>query len=348
MEEFVLTSGSATAIAEDRFYEDPHENTLPTNRPRVTMQIFELARLKYGIDPYGIEYDFSKEVEPLVCCAPYRLILSDGQHLAPAKFWAEHKHKDRLKFHKLVESGELKKGSIINFQPNSHIANGEGIATIFDLNILGHKSTQIIIGNSDGDDHDLNQQKEQLQPCHKGVMSFSPSNAHHCTVPLHYNSTQEDPLPRPILRLANVIQAECGYCAIAGGAPTAKYLFDLPGCPHCYETKYSPAIAKICAQRSSGDVDVFVPQFPRNLDNFYGNGRIEQEQLDLLAGHEVPQFSRNLVSFYGTGWIDQEQLDREGPDFFSNYLPRVFKELWDVYGLQVRDFFENEWTTTSR
>jgi hypothetical protein len=312
MEEFVLTSGSARAIAEDRFYEDPSEEILPpTNKPRVTMQVFELARLKYGIDDNNT--DFSKEVEPLVSCAPYRLILSDGQHLAPAKFWPERFHEDRLKFHKLVESGELKKGSIINFQPNSYTANGEGIATIFDMNILGHKSTQIIIGNSDGDDHDLNQQKEQLQPCHEGVMSFSPSNAHHCTVPFDYNSAQEDPLPRPILRLANVIKAECGYCAIAGGAPTAKYLFDLPGCPHCYETKYSPAIAKICAQRSSGDVDLFVPQFPRNLDRFYG-----------------------------TGWIDQEQLDREFHDFFRDYLPRVFQELSDVYGLHVSDFFENE------
>jgi hypothetical protein len=69
----------------------------------------------------------------------------------------------------------------------------------------------------------------------------------------------------------------------------------------------------------SGDVDLFVPQFPPNLDSFYG--RINQAQIDRAAGRH---------------------------DFSCDCLPRVFQELWDVHGLWVRNFFGNEWTTTSR
>jgi hypothetical protein len=93
-------------------------------------------------------------------------------------------------------------------------------------------------------DNDLNQQKEQLQPCHEGLRSFSPSNAHRCTVPLNHNFTQEDFLPSPISRLANLIEAKCGCCAILAGVPAAKHLFDLPRCPHCHETKHLQPLPK--------------------------------------------------------------------------------------------------------
>jgi hypothetical protein len=62
---------------------------------------------------------------------------------------------------------------------------------------------------------------EPLQPVHPGTIMFSPSNIHHCTVPLDFVS--RDPLLRPILMLAQFLKQKCGgYCTIAGGGSTCQ------------------------------------------------------------------------------------------------------------------------------
>ena len=147
-----------------------------------------------------------------------------------------------LRIHELVETGQLKEGGVITFFPNSHVPSGSGIATIFDFVIEGWHTT---IGAN-------------LQPCHPGVLSFSPRDSHQCTVSLPLS---DDPLPRSVLCHAKIIEEICGYCTISGSATLAKYLRDLPGCQHCYEEP----IAKLCQLNKSNDVNLFVPMYPESI-----------------------------------------------------------------------------------
>lgn len=299
----VLTERSARRISQD-LYELGEE--------RVTMQVIDLAKVKYQQPVGRIEttplYQFknpthlARDDKPLPSCPRYRLVVSDGQNLVPAKFYPERldiktDHFVPEKIHGLVQNGELRKGCVISFKPNSHTQSGSGIVTIFSMRIEGY--SEIIMAEG----------VEKLQPLHDGTMAFSPKNLHECTLPLDFDDSAQDPLPRPVLRLAKVIEDVVGYCTIAGGSVLAKYLYDLPGCTNCYERFYSSDIARICAKTTCKDIDLFVPLYPGKLDDFYG-----------------------------------KQVENRSKESFFNLLHRALDELFQKYGLQhtpvVRDKIE--------
>ena len=289
----VLTEGSATRISQD-LYERGEE--------RVTMQVIDLAKVKYQQPLRGIETTppcqlknpthLARDDKPIPSCPRYRLVISDGQNLVPAKFYPERLDikTDQLvpdKIHRLVQNGELKKGCIISFIPNCHANAGSGIVTMFNMRIEG--CNEIIMAEG----------VETLQPLHDGTMAFSPRNVHECTLPLDFDDNAQDPLPRPVLRLAKVLEDVFGYCTVAGGSVLAKYLYDLPGCANCYERFYSPEIARICTKSTCKDIDLFVPEYPGKLEKFYGKQVNDSSKYD-----------------------------------FMNLLDQSFDELFQKYGLQ--------------
>ena len=299
--DLTLTAGSAIAIANNAYIHN-REHPNPT---RITMQVIDLARLKYSFahGGWGIEDGhepisrLSEENGPSKSCAPYRLILSDGEHCSPAKFYREQTGghltacgREPFEIHQLVRAGTLKKGTIIQFTPNSHTDSGAGIATIFSMEILSTESAIVGVEKS-------------LKPSHDGVLAFSPSDRHQCTESL--DDRRSDPLPLPVLQLAKAIKDECGFCTIAGGAVLDKYFYDLNGCHHCYATRYSPQVASICKLIDSQDVDLFVPQHPGKLDLFYTTGS------EVSTDPTYPNF-----------------------DFCNDILPGALKKLYETHGLQ--------------
>jgi hypothetical protein len=274
------------------------------------MQVVEVALLKYEhVRPYDqqpcaafqneLSTSLVKQDTALVqILSRYRLQLSDGKNLVAAKFYPENvrlsqKQTKRVSnIHELVADGQIKKGTILSFVPNSHAQSGKGIASIFDFQVEGWDE---IIG--------------EPTPCHPGVASFSPSDMHHCTVPLSF--TPMEPLPQPILLLAKLIEQHCGYCVIAGSSPLAHHAQNRPGCQHCYASRYSPQVAKVCGNAESNDVDLFVPQFPKGLAHF-------QETGEKIAEHGK--------TFYGNR--------RVGVRSDEGFLNDILKELHEKHGLR--------------
>lgn len=148
-----LTPGASQTIAKDGYdaYGFKREN------PRLTMQVIDVALLKYElVYPYNQEPCASfqnKESRSLIKDDPdsavvrnmcrYRLQLSDGKQVIAAKFHPEIVNLTQTEvsrmdnIHDLVTRGELKKGTILSFNPHSHAMSGKGIVTIHDYSVDG-------------------------------------------------------------------------------------------------------------------------------------------------------------------------------------------------------------------
>ena len=182
-----------------------------TTAPRIVMQVVGMARLKYAPGSRRVFEDGRG-----MCYAdasrfwgndtPYRLILSDGEHTIVGKFPDEPKPMYRGitypspvhgKVHKLVQTGQLKVGTVIRFVPTNRLR--KGIVTIFEMETKGWQQA---IGTP--------------LPCHPCVSAFSPSDFHECTVPI---SPPEKSISTAAVLLAKVIEDKCdlgigGPCSV--------------------------------------------------------------------------------------------------------------------------------------
>lgn len=363
-----LTTGAAVAIANDEYYhcggnlhrniedisatsfehdEEDINRHMPDiflvteevldNSPRIVMQVVGLARLKYSInDDYapsredfqsGKSISYADDARYWGENCPYRLLLSDGEHVVPGKFYSEstkstikcnallqENRKIHSEIHQLVISGQLKEGTVVSFVPNCHVYSGKGIVSIFRMKVEGWQEI-----------------KGASEPSHGEALAFSPIDIHQCTVPISAPMwNKRRPINSYVTFLVRTVQDFCkGHCVIAGSAALAEYLHNLPGCDHCYERHYSTFVRDICrAGDFNNDIDIFVPQCPDNLQQFYetgvraagisqDGGYFDEDTLEVILGKLYNQYGIRHTNVIRTSI----QLSRLGEDSLNPYQP---------------------------
>ena len=112
---------------------------------------------------------------------------------------------------------------------------------------------------------------------------------------IEYNPN-EAPLSTEVMAFYDIVRDEVTHCSIAGGAVLAEKIYQDRKCSSCCSSRRW----KIQQHRNNTDIDLFVPQHPKLVEEFYVNpnhtekyyyGRIDpgadvgltREQLDRLT-----------------------------------------------------------------